>query len=78
MFILPILQAIVICNCIGTDIKDMSVAVKNDEIDFWDSRRRSNIDGCILGEQTDQKISGVIMNRLESLGYTLVSRALRS
>lgn len=70
------MQALLICNCIGTNIKDMSVAVKNDEIDFWDSRRHSDIDGCILGGETDQKLSGVIMNRLESLGYTLVSRAI--
>ncbi|VVC27530.1 Hypothetical protein CINCED_3A011626, partial [Cinara cedri] len=70
MFILPILQALIICNCVGTGISDLKVAIKNDEIDFWGSRR-SNIDGCILNEKNDQKISGVIMNRLQSLGYTL-------
>ncbi|VVC27807.1 ABC transporter-like,P-loop containing nucleoside triphosphate hydrolase,AAA+ ATPase domain,ABC [Cinara cedri] len=70
MFLLPILQSWITCNCIGTEFKDMKIAIKNDEVDFWDFRR-SNIDGCILDGENNQKISGVVMSRLELLGYTL-------
>lgn len=71
MFLLPIIQSLVVCNAVGTNIKDLQIIFKNDEVDYLDCHRY-NIDGCVFDKENNQTLSCIILNHLSSL-YTLVS-----
>lgn len=72
MFILPIFQCYNFCNCIGIEIKDMSIAVRNDEIDYSNCKY-SNFDSCIFDNENNQTLSCVFMDYFISENYKLVS-----
>lgn len=72
MFILPIFQSYNFCAGIGVDIKGKSIAIKNDEINYLNCQW-SNVNGCILDEGSNQKMSCVITNYFVSQQYKLVS-----
>lgn len=73
MLILPILQAFNLCVGVGVNFEGMSIAIKNDEIDFLNCQS-SNIDGCIFDKNNNQKMSCVFLNHLVSQhDYKLVS-----
>lgn len=72
MFILPILQAYNLCTGIGVEMRDLSIAVANDEIDYSNCKY-SNLDGCIIDNNNNQTLSCVVMDYFLSQNYKLVS-----
>lgn len=72
MFVLPILQSYNFCAGIGVDIKDRTITIKNDEINYFDCQY-SNVDGCIIDKDSNRKMSCVVMNYFMSQDYKLVS-----
>lgn len=72
VILLPILQTFNFCLGIGVNFKDMTIAVRNDEINFLDCQNY-NVSKCIFDESSNQKMSCVFLNYLTSRGYTLVS-----
>lgn len=72
MVLLPILQSFNFGLGIGVKFKNMSIAFKNDEISFSDCRDY-NVNGCIFDENSNQKMSCVVMNYLLEHDYVLVS-----
>lgn len=72
MILLPILQSFNFSLGIGVKFKDMPIAIKNDEISFSDCRDY-NLNGCIFDENSNQKMSCVVMSYLLVHDYVLVS-----
>lgn len=72
---LPIWQSLNFGAAIGTNFKDMPIAVKNDEVDFLNCHNNSYsyVDGCIFDEFSNQKVSCAVLNYLSSRKYKLVS-----
>lgn len=63
-----------VCIGIGTDMKALNVAIKNDEVNYFDCQNYK-INGCIFDEDFNfnQTASCIIMNYYASLDYELVS-----
>lgn len=62
-----------VCLSMGTDIKGLKIAVKNEEIESLSNCRNFKIDGCILDDTNNQTLSCVVVNYLLSRDYQLVS-----
>ncbi|XP_025200634.1 ABC transporter G family member 23-like [Melanaphis sacchari] len=71
VILLPILQTFNFCFGIGVPFKNMTIAYKNDEINILDCQY-SNLNRCIFDENSNQKMSCIIMNYLLSHDYKLV------
>ncbi|KAF0762245.1 ABC transporter G family member 23-like [Aphis craccivora] len=71
VILLPILQTFNFCFGIGVPFKDMQIAYKNDEINILDCQY-SNVNTCIFEENSNQKMSCIIMNYLSSHDYKLI------
>jgi len=61
-----------ICVSIGSDVKDLKLAVRNEEVELSDCLRFKN-DGCILDHTNNHTISCFVINNLRSLDYQIVS-----
>lgn len=72
MIVLPIFQILNFCYGIGTNINDMPIAIKNDEISVLDCQN-ANVDGCIFDINSTQTMSCFIIKYLQSHNYNLVS-----
>ncbi|KAL5245483.1 hypothetical protein ACI65C_012893 [Semiaphis heraclei] len=71
LILLPILQTFNFCFAIGVPFKDMTIAFKNDEINFLDCQY-SNVNQCIFDENSNLTMSCVILNYLSLHDYVLV------
>lgn len=72
MVLLPILQSFNFSLGIGVKFKNMPIAIKNDEVTFSECRYY-NFSGCIFDENSNKKMSCVVMNHLSVHDYKLVS-----
>lgn len=72
VFVLPFSQSVLYCTSVGVPVKNMNIAVKNDESSLADCHR-FNVSRCILDEESNQTMSCVLLEYLESLDYDLVS-----
>lgn len=76
VILLPIIQYNNFSFSFGNNIKDMSIAIKNDEVHHLDCQY-FNVNGCITNETSNLTMSCVVLNYLTSLNrYKLVSRKL--
>lgn len=57
---------------IGSNIDGLSIAVKNDEIDYVYCKTHE-LNGCISDENNNQSTSCIIMDYYRSLNYKMVS-----
>lgn len=69
-FLLPILQAYIVSDGLGHDIKNLKIAYTNDEISC---QNYSSIGGCIYDENFNRTMSCDVMKNLESHDFALVS-----
>lgn len=72
MIFIPIIQIVLFCLSVGTQIKDMPIVIKNDEINLLDCQS-FNGNGCIFDDDNHQNMSCVILQYLKSLDYKLVN-----
>lgn len=72
MILIPIIQSAEFCIGLGVKIRNMSITIKNDEVNFLDCQYNS-VNGCIFDENANQTMSCIVMNYLQSHDYTLVS-----
>lgn len=73
VILLPIFQSLNFGFAIGVNFKGMSIAIKNDETNFFDCQF-SNTNGCIFDQGNNQIMSCAVMNYLASHNYLIVSR----
>lgn len=75
VLILPMFQSLNLSMGIGGDFIGLTIAVKSEEINFTDCQYY-NSNKCIFDEHNNLTQSCIVMNYLELLGYTLVSRVI--
>lgn len=73
MILLPVLQTFNFCTSIGLNFKNLPIAIKNDEVNFFDCKNYSDIDVCIYDNFSNQTMSCIVMNYLTAHDYALVS-----
>lgn len=72
MFLLPIMLAFFLCTGVGTNLKNMPIAIKNEEVNI-SGCQNSSVNGCIFDKHNNLTMSCVIMNHLAEQSYNLVS-----
>ncbi|XP_050422032.1 ABC transporter G family member 23-like [Adelges cooleyi] len=68
LVVLPALQALNLCLCVGVDFKHMPIAYKNDEVKFSDCQNVK----CIFNENHNDTLSCNVLNYLASHDYNLI------
>lgn len=63
----------IFCLAIGGNMKELSIAIKSDEINYLKCPYYNSNNRCITDAETNQMASCVIMNYYASLDYKLVS-----
>ncbi|XP_050542644.1 ABC transporter G family member 20-like isoform X2 [Daktulosphaira vitifoliae] len=69
LIIVPILQILFLCLCVGTNFKNMPIVYKNDEVALSNCRNLQ----CIFDETSNEMLSCNVLNHLESLEYNLIN-----
>lgn len=76
MIVIPLINYNNLNLSYGNNIKEMSIAIKNDEVNYSDCQD-FNVHGCITDNNSNMTMSCVIINNLISLNnYTLVSHTI--
>lgn len=74
LFLLPILEIFILCLGYGTDIKDINIAIKNDEVNNLTDCYHYETRGCVLDHESSKlRMSCIYINYLLELDYKLVN-----
>lgn len=73
ILLLPVIQSFNLSTSVGVELKGLKIAVKSEEINLVDCRYYNN-DGCIFDKNSTQTQSCIVINYLETLGYTMVCK----